>query len=134
MNAIVKTFHGLTRVTRLIQRQCQAELPVIESQDRIVFTRTLPGVPPVYSPEDWSRLIDGHTLHELGPVSNICADWSLLLKEGLLGRRQVAVNSRARLQADPHAVEFLDCAIETIDAVLELVGRYADEAAPVRSG
>ncbi len=116
------------RVTRLIQRQCQAEQPVIELQDCIVFTRTLPDVPPVYSPEDWSRLIDGHTLHELGPVSNICADWSLLLKQGLLGRRQVAVDSRARLQADPHAVEFLDCAIETIDAVLELVGRYADEA------
>lgn len=116
------------RVTRLIQRQCQAEQPVIGSQERIVFTRTLPGVPPVYSSEDWSGLIEGHTLHELGPVSNICADWSLLLKQGLLGRRLVAVDSRARLQADPQAVEFLDCAVETIDAVLELVGRYTDEA------
>src|SRR5512140_456259 len=116
------------RVSRLIQRQCQAEQPVIGSQEHIVFTRTLPGIPPVYTPEDWSRLIDGYTLHELGPISNICGDWSLLLGQGLLGRRQVAVDSRARLQTDPQAVEFLDCAIETIDAVLELVGRYADEA------
>jgi formate C-acetyltransferase len=116
------------RVSRLIQRQCLAEHPVIGSQERIVFTRTLPSVPPVYSSEDWSKLIEGYTLHELGPVSNICADWSLLLKQGLLGRRQVALDSRARLQADPKAVEFLDCAVETIDAVLELVGRYADEA------
>ena len=29
----------------------------------------------------------------------------------------------------PQAVEFLDAAIETIDAVLDLAGRYADAAA-----
>jgi pyruvate-formate lyase len=116
------------RVARLVHRQCQAEQPVIDPDERILFTRTLPGVPPIYTPEEWSRLTDGCTLHELGPVSNLCADWSLLLSQGLLGRRQVALESRSRLAADPRAVEFLDCAIETIDAVLELAGRYAEQA------
>ena len=79
------------RVARLVRRQCEAEQVVITSEENIVFTRTLPGVPPVYSAEEWSRLIVGRTLHEFGPVSNICADWELLLTQGLLGRRDVAV-------------------------------------------
>ena len=32
------------------------------------------------------------------------------------------------MKNDPDAVEFLDCAVETIDAVLDLAGRYAAEA------
>ncbi len=85
-------------------------------------------VPPIYSPKDWSSLTAGRTLHELGPVSNICADWELLLSQGLLGRRKVAETTRARMAEDSCAVEFLDSAIETIDAVLGLAARYAKQA------
>jgi formate C-acetyltransferase len=116
------------RVALLVRRQCEAERVVIEPGERIVFTRTLPGVPPLYSPEDYARLTAGRTLHELGPISNICADWSLLLYQGLLGRKQVAFDTNARRMDDPQAVEFLDCAVETIDAVLELARRYAQAA------
>ena len=84
------------RVARLVRRQCEAEQVLIAPEERIVFTRTLPGVPPVYTPEEWSRLTSGRTLHELGPVSNICADWGLLLTQGLLGRRDVAAATRLR--------------------------------------
>jgi pyruvate-formate lyase len=116
------------RVSRLVSRQCEAERVIIEPDERIVFTRTLPGVPPIYSAADWARLTAARTLHELGPVSNICADWSLLLSQGLLGRKQVALATRDRLTGDPQAVEFLDSAIETIDAVLGLAARYARAA------
>jgi pyruvate-formate lyase len=116
------------RISRLVRRQCETEMVVIGPDERILFTRTLPGIPPIYSPEEWTRLTDGHTLHELGPVSNICADWSLLLSRGLLGRRRVAFETRSRLAADPGAVEFLDSAVETIDAVLALAARYACKA------
>ena len=70
------------RVARLVRRQCEAEQVIIEPDERIVFTRTLPCVPPIYSPEEWAQLTAGRTLHELGPVSNICADWNLLLVAG----------------------------------------------------
>ena len=116
------------RVARLIRRQCEAEQVMIDPDELIVFTRTLPAVPPIYSPEDWARLTAGRTLHEFGPISNICADWSLLLAQGLLGRKQVALATRERLAHDPQAVEFLDSAIETIDAVMELAARYASQA------
>lgn len=116
------------RVARLIRRQCEAEQVVIAPDELIVFTRTLPAVPPVYYPEDWAHLTAGRTLHELGPISNICADWSLLLKYGLLGRRQAALATREQLANDPRAVEFLDSAIENMDAVLGLAARYANQA------
>ncbi len=116
------------RVARLVRRQCEAERVVIEPNERIVFTRTLPAVPPIYAPDDWQHLTAGHTLHELGPISNICADWGLVLSQGLRGRKQAALATRDRLAADPEAVEFLESAIETIDAVLILASRYATTA------
>ncbi len=116
------------RAARLIRRQCEAEQVVIEPDERIVFTRTLPAVPPIYSDEDLARLTAGRTLHELGPISNICADWSLLLAQGLSGRKQAALETRKRLAQDPKAVEFLDGAIETIEAVMGLAARYASQA------
>jgi pyruvate-formate lyase len=116
------------RVACLVRRQCEAERVIIEPDEQITFTRTLPGVPPIYSAEEWAHLTAGRTLHEFGPISNICADWNLLLSQGLLGRKQVAFATRERLRDDPKAVEFIDCAIETIDAVLGLSARYAREA------
>jgi len=117
------------RAARLTARMCQAERPVIAADERIAFTRTVKTVPPIYAPDEYAQLTAGRTLHELGPISNICADWGLALSKGLLGRRQVAVETRIRLADDAEAVEFLDAAIETIDAVLGLAARYAAHAA-----
>ena len=116
------------RIARLIRRQCEGEQVVIDPQERILFTRTLPSGAPVYNIDDWARLTAGRTLHEFGPISNVCADCGLLLAQGLLGRRQVALATRKHMESDPDALEFLDSAIESIDAVLELAARYADQA------
>ena len=116
------------RAARLTRRMCEAEQPVIGQDERIVFTRTVPTVPPVYSDEAWAALTEGRTLHELGPISNISANWGMVLAQGLLGRRRVALATRRRLAGDPEAVEFCDAAIETIDAVLDLTARYAQAA------
>ena len=117
------------RAARLTRRQCEAETPVILPGERIAFTRTLPaGIPPIYTPADWQRLTAGRTLHELGPISNICVDWGYVLAQGLSGRRQAAVKARETYRDDPAALEFLDGALETIDAVLALAQRYAAAA------
>lgn len=117
----------MRRNARLTRRMCEAERVIIEPDECIVFTRTLPTVPNIYSPEDWARLTEKHTLHELGPISNICADWGMVLAQGLLARRQVALDKRAQTN-DAATIEFLDAAIETIDAVLGLGARYAQVA------
>ncbi len=116
------------RAARLVRRMCEAEQPYIHADERIVFTRTTASVPPVYSPEQWNEIRAKRTLHELGPISNICADWGNVLCQGLLQRKREALQTRERLSEEPEAVEFLDCAIETIDAVLDLAARYAREA------
>ena len=118
------------RMARLTRRMCEAEIVVIEPDERIVFTRTLRAVPPIHSPADHAALTLGRTLHEGGLINNVCADWELALRQGLLGRRRVAGATRSRMASAGNiaAVEFLDAAIETIDAVLALAARYATEA------
>jgi pyruvate-formate lyase len=116
------------RMARLVRRMCEAEVPVIEPDSRIAFLRTVAKVPTAYGPEDWKRITAGRTLHELGPISNICADWGMVLRQGLLGRREVATATRKRMADDHQAIEFLDAAVETIDAVLLLASRYAEAA------
>ncbi|MCL4486723.1 MAG: pyruvate formate-lyase [Chloroflexi bacterium] len=118
----------MRRAARLTRRQCEAERVVVEPDERLAFTRTVPSIPATYSPEDWSRLTAQRTLHEFGPISNICADWGMVLGQGLHGRREAACAARRRLGNDPRAVEFLESAIETIDAVLQLAARYAHAA------
>lgn len=116
------------RSARLTRRMCEAETVRIAPDERIVFTRTIQGVPTLYSPSDWNHLTGHRKLHELGPISNICADWETVLSQGLLGRRDVAQAARETRASDPAAVEFLDCAMEAIDAVLALADRYAQGA------
>ncbi|MEN6357949.1 MAG: pyruvate formate lyase family protein [Armatimonadota bacterium] len=108
---------GMRRAALLIKRQCEAESVVIEPGERIVFTRTIPCIPRIYADMDPVCLIN-----------NICADWQMALSQGLLGRREAAADARERYKDNPQASEFLDCAIESIDAVLALAARYAQAA------
>lgn len=116
------------RAALLTRRMCEAERPVIDLDERIVFTQTLPTVPPIFSPQDWARQTENLILHEDGPINNVCPNWGWVLSQGLMGRKQVALETRARMVDDAEAVEFLGCAIETIDAVLVLAERYAETA------
>ena len=116
------------RAARLTRRMCEAQTVVIEPNERIVFTRTVREIPSLFSEAELRTLTAGRTLHELGPISNICADWGMVLSQGLLARKQSALAARASMAANAEAVEFLDCAIETIDSVLALARRYAEAA------
>jgi formate C-acetyltransferase len=119
----------MRRVARLTKRQCEAETVMILPGERIVFTQTLPAaIPSIYSAEDWGHLTAGSKLHELGPINNVCADWGKTLAQGLVGLQKIAQASRERYKDDPEAVEFLDSAIETMQAVLLLASRYSREA------
>ena len=106
------------RMARLTRRQCESELVAIEPNERIVFTRTLPEeIAPIYSPKDWKKILDGHNLRGRGPISNVCADWGKVLQQGLTKKLSIAVANRDKYHNDPEAIEFLDGAIETINAV-----------------
>jgi formate C-acetyltransferase len=124
----------MRRSARLTVRQCEAETPVILLDEKIAFTRTLPArIPDLYPPATYEHMTAGRTMHELGPISNVCADWGQALSQGLLGRRATALSVLELHLHDPDvapgmSVEFLESAIETIDAVLDLSARYASTA------
>ncbi len=113
------------RNARLIRRMCEAQRPVILPGERIVFTRTVNDVPSVYSASECKEVTGDRTLFG---INNICADWGMVLSQGLLGRRNAAMATRQAMSNDPEAVEFLDGVIETLDAVIALAHRYAAEA------
>jgi formate C-acetyltransferase len=117
------------RVARLFVRLCQAEKPVVAADQRIVFTRTVPSVPPIYPPERWAEQFAGARAHELGPISNLCADWGMALSQGLNGRGRAIANSLSRHSRDPQATEFLENALLCLAAFHDLVRRYAAAAA-----
>lgn len=114
--------------TKITRKMCELEEAVIEPDERIVFTRTTPSIVSLYSTEIRKRLGDRYILHELGPISNICADWEMVLRQGLIGRRQSALENLERFSNDPESVEFLNSAVETIDSVLGLVRKYLTKA------
>ena len=53
------------RAARLTRRMCEAETVVIEPDERIVFTRTIRQIPPLYRSEELDRLRAGRAFHEL---------------------------------------------------------------------
>lgn len=114
----------MQRMTRLTRRMCEAETVVLDADELIVFTRSVPRVPDVWSSDEWESLTHGRHVHEgpdsRGIISNICADWSLLLSQGLVERRRLA------LALENNA--FGRCVADCLDAVLDLATRYAEEA------
>lgn len=106
-----KALSPARQVARGLRLACEAQLPLFFPDERIAFTRTV-----------------GKGLFTGGSAANTCAAWDLALADGLLGRRQAAVESRTRLAAEPAAVDFLDACLETIDAVLAMTARHAAEA------
>ena len=115
------------RVAYAFRRVLESEQPIILEDELLVFTRTIARLPAVYDEATWQAMTRGRMLHELGPISNICADWAGVVAEGLLARRQRAVTTLQQT-SDGERRECLACAIETIDAVLALASRYAAAA------
>jgi formate C-acetyltransferase len=115
------------RASRLTKMMCEAEMPIILPGERIAFTRTVPAVPPYYSPEQWEEKFAGYAIHESGIISNICADWGLLLRDGLAKRKEV-INGRYAREGGEKLRTLSETVSEAIDAVLALAERYVEKA------
>jgi pyruvate-formate lyase len=117
------------RAAQLTSEMCAAQRVVIDPDERIAFTQIVPPTSRLYSDGEWARLTTGRTLHEgVAVVNNICPDWGKVLADGLVYRRELALETEARLSQDVRTVEILDAAITAIDAILDLAERYAQEA------
>jgi formate C-acetyltransferase len=107
---------------------CDAETPVILPGERIAFTRTIERVPLYYGDDEWSGLCGGNMERGSGVISNICPDWGMLLREGLLKRKEVVV-SRYEREGTDRLKTLAETVSEAVDAVLGLAERYEKYAA-----
>ena len=102
----------------------------VRADERIPGIRTIPEFPDIYAEGEKERIFAGHFIHEQGRVCNISSDYEGVLREGLLPRRARAEQTLAEGRGDR---DFLEAAIETIDAVIAFADRYA-EALPDGEG
>ena len=101
------------RTALRMKAMLEAETPVIENFERIVFTRTVSNAPIIFTDDEWADIKSKHYIHELGNVCNLNPDYGKIMKAGL-----VAV--RAQLGDTEHD----ESARIEIDAILDLTARY----------
>ena len=118
------------RAARRLKLLLENERVYVRADERIPGIRTIPEFPDIYAEGEKERIFAGHFIHEQGRVCNISSDYEGVLREGLLPRRARAEQTLAEGRGDR---DFLEAAIETIDAVIAFADRYA-EALPDGEG
>lgn len=88
------------------------ETPYMTEGEEIVFVRTVTDLPDILTPAEWEEVRGRAHVHELGYVSNICPDYTALIRDGLSSVLDRADDSQRR----------------EIEALLALCDRYREEA------
>ena len=114
-----------------LEEMLKAERPEFMDGERIAFLRTVKQIPDLHSDDEMdSRRAQGVAFGEKGVVFNITADFGSAIRDGL-GARLDEMRERlirCREEADAEGAEFLENAILSVEAVLDLVERYRAEA------
>ena len=105
------------RTALRMKAMLEAETPVIEPFERIVFTRTVANAPLIFDDAEWAEIKAGHYIHENGNVCNLNPDYAKVMDKGL-----IAV--RGQLGDTEHD----ESARISIDAILDLTARYEKAA------
>ena len=108
----------------------KAETPVILEGERIALLRTVKKLPELLTAAEWNSVRKDHFLHELGKVCNLSPSYGPTIATGLSARRGEATTrlERCRKQGDLEGALLLETLVLEIDAVLDLAGRYREEA------
>lgn len=123
---------GLSDVERAQQRLAwllEKELPVILPGERIVVTRTMVAIPPIFTQEEWAEISQNHFIHERGTVSNICPNYEQTIQSGFEKRKEEIAERLKDPTLTVDEFKFLTAVIESIQSVQKFIGNYADYAA-----
>lgn len=116
-------------VTRLIF-MLEQQRPLIFPEQTILFARSLPNVPALFTPAEKQKIENKFRLHESGELSNICVDYSRFLNKGVPGMRLHIDTQRKRFE-EQHMTEqanYLSGQLQILDALRGLILRYQHEA------
>lgn len=115
------------QVSALFHEVVNREKPIIEQEERIVFTRTTRHpVNPIPQEVKNKKNCLGHRVH------NICADWEMTLRDGLQGRRHAAGKAREQFAKDSPQYRYLNTVLDSLDSVEKLVKKYQDKACELK--
>ncbi|MGN1345248.1 MAG: pyruvate formate lyase family protein, partial [Eubacteriales bacterium] len=74
----------IERMTRRFEMLCRKEVPVLlDKSEAIVFVRTVPNLPDIFTPEEWAERRAAHFIHETGYLSNLSPDYASVIAKGL---------------------------------------------------
>jgi len=120
----------LERATRRFEAVLAAEKPVVLSDERISFIRTVPNVPELFTGPEWEAVKAEYFVHELGRVFNLCPDYASTIRTGLNARRREVLTRISTIESEGEAESggLLQSIVRCIDAVQKLSDRYAEEA------
>lgn len=106
------------------------ETPVILPGEKIVFTRTVPKIPEIFTKEEWDKIRQEHYIHEQGRVCNVSSNYDYTIKVGLEQRRKEILQSIEihSSHGNKGGVEFLNAVLQSINDIEELADRYAELA------
>lgn len=106
------------------------EKPVFLGDEKIVFMKTVPQIPEIFTESEWADIKKEHYIHELGRVCNINSNYGYTIEVGLEQRRKEIHKSLeiSLSRGDSREVEFLEAVLRSIDDVQNLAGRYAQAA------
>ena len=120
-----KELSPFDRAVLRLQLLLDEETPLFFPNQRILFLRTLPSVPELFTAEETGALRQKYHLHERGEISNICVDYETFLALGLPGMVHRVEDCRSRL---PEKSAFYDGELAVLHALNRLVRRYRDKA------
>lgn len=108
----------------------EKETPVIFPGEKIVFTRTIPSVPELFTEEEEKELRETHWIHERGDISNICVDYTMLLAKGFdRVREELLQNAGSRREkGQEESARYLELQEAVLGALQELAERYREKA------
>ncbi|MBK9389567.1 MAG: pyruvate formate-lyase [Bacteroidetes bacterium] len=106
------------------------EIPVILTDERIVFTKTVTKIPEIFTSKEWDRIKSNHYIHEMGRVCNISSNFSYTIEVGLEKRRLEVIKAieTQTARGNRKGIEFLEAVLQSIEDVLRLSERYALKA------
>jgi pyruvate-formate lyase len=114
------------RMVERLVRLLSEEKPVIQPEERIVFTRTIRNQPDLFTADEWTIISENHHIHELGTVSNVTPDYYTTIRVGFKERRREIQSALAG--ATEEEQDFLNGLLRVMDAVSALTDRYHQEA------
>lgn len=114
-----------------LEEMLKAERPAFMDGERIAFLRTVRQIPDLHTDAEMdARRASGTAFGEKGVVFNLTADFGPTIRDGLDARlsEMDARLAKCRADGDAEGVEFLENAILSVKAVLDLVERYRAES------